>query len=228
MKSALSTSYQLTPLTWRDYISGNSSGQQVCKGSEALSSLETFSPFERATEEERAASCGPQNPVSAFSSPLKKNSGNNFDWSKCWRKAPPKKISSSEKEKTPQRFQKELWTNIQEGNFLHFLMVSIGPPARRASFTAFSSFLAAALGAFFLTTTGSQSCDTGPIPAMAPFSFSPSLQKRKKQNQQLLNKYSIHPKKKWFQKRTTYSFSMSCLLSLLSLFYLWLSCFSTT
>jgi len=69
---------------------------------------------------------------------------------------------------------------MQEGNFLHFLMVSIGPPARRASFTAFSSFLAAALGAFFLTTTGSQSCDTGPIPAMAPFSFSPSLQKRKK------------------------------------------------
>lgn len=52
-------------------------------------------------------------------------------------------------------------------DILHFLIVSMGPPARRASFTAFSSFLADALGAFFLTTTGSQSCDTGPIPAMA-------------------------------------------------------------
>jgi len=34
-----------------------------------LSSLETFFPFKRATEEERAANCGPQNQVSAFSSP---------------------------------------------------------------------------------------------------------------------------------------------------------------
>ncbi len=145
-----------------------------------LTSLETFLPFKRATEEERAASCGPQNQVSAFSSSPKKNSGNNFDWNKCWRKAPQTKHLHQKKKKPPQHFQKELWTNMQEGNFLHFLMVSIGPPARRASFTAFSSFLAAAPGAFFLTTTGSQSCDTGPIPAMAPFSFFPSLQKRKK------------------------------------------------
>ncbi len=118
------------------------------------------------------------------------------------------------KRENPATPPKELWTNIQEGNFLHFLMVSIGPPARRASFTAFSSFLAAAPGAFFLTTTGSQSCDTGPIPAMAPFSFSPSLQKRKKTEPTTLKQILNSPLKKWFQKRTTYSFSMSYLLSL--------------
>lgn len=46
-------------------------------------------------------------------------------------------------------------------------MVSIGPPARRAAFTAFSSFFAEAFGAFFLTTTGSQSCVKGPTPAIS-------------------------------------------------------------
>jgi len=49
-------------------------------------------------------------------------------------------------------------------------MVSISAPERRAALTAFSSFLAAAVGAFFRTTTGSQSCLIGPIPAIA---FSP-------------------------------------------------------
>ena len=46
-------------------------------------------------------------------------------------------------------------------------MVSIGPPARRAALTAFSSFFADAFGAFFLTTTGSQSCVKGPTPAIS-------------------------------------------------------------
>lgn len=46
-------------------------------------------------------------------------------------------------------------------------MVSIGPPARRAALTAFSSFFAEAFGAFFLTTTGSQSCVKGPTPAIS-------------------------------------------------------------
>ncbi len=67
------------------------------------------------------------------------------------------------------------WLQKKWQEFLHFLIVSIGPPLRRASFTAFSSFLAAAFGTFFLTTTGSQSCDTGPpIPAM-PLLFSSLL-----------------------------------------------------
>lgn len=47
-----------------------------------------------------------------------------------------------------------------------FFRVSISAPERRAALTAFSSFLAAAVGAFFLITTGSQSCVMGP-PDMA-------------------------------------------------------------
>jgi len=43
-------------------------------------------------------------------------------------------------------------------------MVSISAPERRAALTAFSSFLAAALGAFLRITTGSQSCEIGPPP----------------------------------------------------------------
>lgn len=57
-------------------------------------------------------------------------------------------------------------------NEIPFLTVSISAPARRAALTAFSSFLAAAFGAFLRMTTGSQSCEIGPTPAI---SLSPSL-----------------------------------------------------
>jgi hypothetical protein len=57
--------------------------------------------------------------------------------------------------------------------------------------------LAAALGAFFLTTTGSQSCDTGPIPAMAPF---PSLFLYKKEKNQKPTTLKLNsPKKNGFR-----------------------------
>ena len=49
----------------------------------------------------------------------------------------------------------------------HFFRVSISAPERRAALTAFSSFLAAAVGAFLRRTTGSQSWDRGPTPDMA-------------------------------------------------------------
>lgn len=54
-----------------------------------------------------------------------------------------------------------------EGKYGHFFTVSMSAPARRAALTAFSSFLAAALGAFLRITTGSQSCEIGPIPAIS-------------------------------------------------------------
>ena len=57
--------------------------------------------------------------------------------------------------------------NQEQEKGVPFLTVSISAPARRAALTAFSSFLAAALGAFFLITTGSQSCEIGPTPDMA-------------------------------------------------------------
>lgn len=54
--------------------------------------------------------------------------------------------------------------NRRRKGFIHFLTASISAPARRAALTVFSSFLAAAFGAFFLITTGSQSCVIGPTP----------------------------------------------------------------
>lgn len=51
----------------------------------------------------------------------------------------------------------------QRLEYEHFLIVSISAPERRAALTAFSSLRAAAVGAFFRITTGSQSCDNPPL-----------------------------------------------------------------
>lgn len=73
-----------------------------------------------------------------------------------------KRLTKQRKNRSARKIKKE---------YKHFLMVSISAPERRAALTAFSSFLAAALGAFFLITTGSQSCEIGPIPDIAFFFF---------------------------------------------------------
>lgn len=61
--------------------------------------------------------------------------------------------------------RKENWEK-KEKRVIHFFRVSISAPIRRAALTFFSSFLAAALRGFFRSTTGSQSCVRGPIPAI--------------------------------------------------------------
>ncbi len=179
-----------------------------------LSSLETFLPFKRATEEERAASCGPKNQVSAFSSPQKKNSGNNFDETNAGEKLHRQNIFIRKTENPAtlpkgvvnKHARREFLTFLDgfdwatsTASFVHGLLILLGrcagrllphyhrlPVLRHWSYTCH--------GSFFL------------------LSFFTKKKKNRTNNSQ--KKHSIHQKRKWFQKRTTYSFSMSCLLSL--------------